>query len=117
MPKIRLVLTAAVALGLCAPVLRAAPPPGSRAGEASLDTLLGAIRANRKAFVAVNLKLTDAEAAKFWPLYDRYQKEVQAVGDRQVAVIQDYTANFGKFTNEKAMQLLEDYLATDADRI
>ena len=54
--------------------------------------LLNAIRANRKALVAVNLKLTDDEAAKFWPVYDRYQKDLNAIGDRLLGVIQDYGA-------------------------
>jgi hypothetical protein len=49
--------------------------PRRRGGEANLDILLDTIRANKKALVAANLTLTDEEAARFWPLYDRYQTE------------------------------------------
>jgi len=38
-----------------------------------LPVLLDTIRANRKALVKVNLGLSPEEAAKFWPVYDRYQ--------------------------------------------
>jgi hypothetical protein len=76
-----------------------------------------AIRSNRKALVAVNLKLTDEEAAKFWPIYDRYQQELNAIGDRLVGVIKDYSAHFSDLSDDKATKLVDDYLAVEADRV
>jgi hypothetical protein len=67
--------------------------------------------------VAVNLGLTQEESAAFWPIYDRYQQEVNAVGDRLVALIQDYAANFRGLSDEKARKLVEDYLAIEGDRV
>jgi Spy/CpxP family protein refolding chaperone len=116
MSKIRLVLAATVILALSAAALRAAQPPTGQA-TANLDVLVDTIRSNRKALVAVNLKLTDEEAAKFWPVYDRYQQEINAVGDRLVGMIQDYTANFSDLSNDKAMKLVEEYLTIEADRV
>lgn len=87
------------------------------AADAQLDVLVGAIRSDRKAFVALNLPLTDEEAARFWPLYERYQKEAAAVGDRQVAIIEDYIASFSGLSDEKARQILDGYLATEAERL
>ena len=117
MLKIRLLLAAVVILALSAGALSAAQPPTGQSAEANLDVLVHAIQSNRKALVAVNLKLTDDEAAKFWPIYDRYQKEINAIGDRLVGVIQDYTTNFSDLSNEKAMKLVDDYLAVEADRV
>lgn len=117
MSKIRLLLAAVLMLGLSAATLRAAPPPAGSGATANLDVLVDAIRSNRKALVAVNLKLTDEEAAKFWPVFDRYQKEINAIGDRMIGVIQDYTANFSDLSNDKAMKLVDDYLAAEADRV
>jgi len=116
MLRIRLLLATALIVGLSAAAVRAAPPSGGEAAAANLDVLLNAIRANRKALVAVNLKLTDDEAAKFWPVYDRYQKEINAIGDRLVGVIQDYTAHFSDLSDDKAMKLVDDYLTVEADR-
>jgi len=117
MSKLRLLLAAVLLLGLPAAGLRAAEPQGGEAKEASQAVLLDAIRSNRKALVAANLELTDAEAAKFWPVYARYQQEINAIGGRLVAVIEDYTASFATLTDAKAMQLTEQYLGIEADRI
>jgi hypothetical protein len=116
MSQIRLLLAAAVIFGLSAAALRAAPPPTDQAA-ANLDVLVNTIRSNRKALVTVNLKLTAEEASKFWPIYDRYQQELNAVGDRLVGVIQDYTTNFSTLSDDKAMKLVDDYLAVEADRV
>ena len=64
----------------------------------------------------MNLALTDEEAVAFWPVYDRYQQELGAIQDRLLRVIQDYSANFGSMTDEKATKLVEDYLAVERDR-
>ncbi|HSD11019.1 MAG TPA: hypothetical protein VLF14_08550, partial [Candidatus Binatia bacterium] len=117
MSKICLLLASALILGLSVAAGRAAEPRGGEAAKADLDVLLNAIRANRKAVVAVNLKLTDDEAAKFWPIYDRYQKEISAIGERLVGVIGDYTKNFRDMSNDKAMKLVDDYLAVEGDRV
>ncbi len=117
MSKLHLLLAAALLFGLSATALRAAQPPTGQAAEANLDVLLDAVRSNRKALVGVNLKLTDDEAVKFWPIYDRYQKEINVLGDRLVGVIQDYSANFSDLSNDKAMKLVDDYLAIEADRV
>jgi hypothetical protein len=115
MSTIRIVLM--VVITLCAAPLRAEPPQSGSANEATVEVLLNAIRSNRKALVAANLGLTDDEAAKFWPVYDRYQKEINATGDRLLAVIRTYTANFGSLSNDAALQLVEDFLAVEADRV
>jgi hypothetical protein len=117
MSKIRYLLAGILLLGLCAAAVRAAQPLSGEDGKADLDVMLNALRANRKAMVAINLGLTDEEAAKFWPIYDRYQKELNPIGDRLVQVIQDYSANFRDLSNDKAMKLVEDYLGAEADRV
>lgn len=116
MSTIRSVLAAALILASSATAVHAAQAdPGT--APADLNLLLDTIRANRKALVAINLKLSDAEAAQFWPLYDRYQTEMNAFGDRLAALLEDYAANFRTLSNEKALKLMEDYLTIEADRI
>ncbi len=86
------------------------------AAKANLEVLRNTIRANKKALVAVNLKLSDAEAKEFWPLYDRYEGELKGVNDRLVTLIEDYTKNYGTLTDEQAKKIAEDYLAVEEDR-
>lgn len=117
MSTIRLLLVA-VLLSCCSPAaVRAAESGGPAAPQVNLDLLRDTIRANRKALIAVNLALTDEEAAKFWPLYERYQKEISGVGDRLAALFEDYITHFRDLSNEKAWQLTADYLVAEADRL
>jgi hypothetical protein len=102
---------------LSSAVVYAADTGAADAFQAEPAVLLDTIRANRRALVAVNLELSPEEAAKFWPLYERYQKEISATGDRVVAIVDDYTATFRDLSNDKALQLMENYLAAEAERI
>src|SRR5262245_42846132 len=111
MTRSMLLLAASLSL-----VVAAVPVRAGEADEASLTILRDTLRSNKKALVDVNLALSDQEASSFWPVYDRYQKELGAVQDRLLRVIQDYEANFGSMTDEKAMKLVEEYLAVEEDR-
>ena len=112
-----LLLAATLVLGLSTAAVRAADPGDAKPAKADMHVLLDAVRANRKALISVNLKLNAEEAAKFWAVYDRYQKEIETVGDRMAAVVEDYTTHFRDLSNDKALQLVEDYLAAEADRL
>jgi len=112
MSCVRIVLASVLTLMLSAMSVRAA----GDAEQANLDILRDTIRANKKALVAASLTLSDQEAAQFWPLYDKYQAELTAVNDRAVKVIQDYTSDYKNLSNEKAMQLADDWLSAEGDR-
>jgi hypothetical protein len=117
MVMMRVLLAVLVLTGVAVAPVRAADPAKPAPGEASLGVLLETLRSNRTALVKVNLDLTPEESAQFWPLYDRYQQEISAIGDRMLAIIEDYKANFRTLSNEKALQLINDYLAAEADRL
>jgi hypothetical protein len=82
----------------------------------SREVLRDTIRANKKALVEVNLGLTKEEAAKFWPVYERYQKDLGAVQDRLAKVIESYIASFPDLSDEKAATLVGEYLTLEEDR-
>ena len=105
------------ALLLAVPAFAGTPAKATgEADKANLDVLRSTIRANKKALVAVNLKLTDAEAKDFWPLYDRYEGELKTVNDRLVKLIEDYTKGYATLTDEQAKKIAEDYLTVEEDR-
>ena len=117
MSKLHLLLAVTVFLGVAAVTSRADAPGDTEAAAPNLQVLIDAIRANRKALIAVNLGLPAEEATKFWPVYDRYAQEINATGDRITAVVERYTADFQRLSNDEALQLMEAYLAAEADRI
>jgi hypothetical protein len=100
-----------------ATVTVAAPPAGDgTAAEATADVLLSTLRANRKAFVAVNLQLSDEQAKALWPLYDEYAQQIGAIGDRVAGLVADYEKSFKDLSDEKALQLITGYLDAEAER-
>jgi len=64
--------------------------------DQDLNLLRKDLRSKRKQLIAANLRLTDAEAAKFWPVYDQYVTELIAINDKKFDVIQGYADNWGK---------------------
>ena len=71
------------------------------------------IRSQKKQLIAANLTLTDAEATKFWPVYDQYSAEMTKIGDQRYALIKEYAQNFGSLTDVQAQSLTNRSLALD----
>lgn len=117
MRSIMLVICSALLLALSTSPARAAEPALRPASEADQQALVNAVRANRKALVAVNLNLSAEEAAKFWPLYDRYQAEINAIGDRVLAIVNEYIATFQHLSDQQALRLMTDYLSVEGERL
>ena len=113
----RLFLAVSLACMLSGASVQAADTDAADAAQAQPGVLLDTVRANRKALVAVNLALSPEQAEKFWPLYEKYQKEIDAIGDRVLAIVEDYTASFRDLADDKARKLMEDYLDAEADRL
>ncbi len=113
----RLLFAAILVMAVSSAVVRAEQADKALPSSSNLAILLDTIRANRKALVAANLTLSQEEAARFWPLYDRYQQQMKPVGERQAALIQEYLAHFSDLSNDRALQLVGDYLTNEADRI
>ena len=105
----RLIAALTVAVGL--PVLALA----QTAGTTNMDILRQKVKADKKLVIAENLQLTDAEGAKFWPVYDAYQKELQQINERLTAVILAYADAYkkGAVTDATAKKLIEDAAAVD----
>jgi hypothetical protein len=108
----RMLVTASAAMLLfAAPAVRAADAP-----QSNMDIVREAMRADKKALVATNLQLTDAEAKAFWPLYDKYEKDLLTAHNELYQVIEEYALHYDKLTNEKALDLIHRYLAAEEAR-
>jgi len=67
----------------------------------------------RKQLIAANLKLTDAEAAKFWPVYEQYSAELKKITNMKNALIKEYANQYGSLTDEQADSLIRRWLDSD----
>ena len=60
------------------------------------------IRSIRKQLIAANLKLTDDQATKFWPVYDRYIADLVKINNTKYGVLKEYFDSYGTLTPEQA---------------
>ena len=84
-------------------------------GTSSMEILRQKITADKKFLVVSNMKLTDAEAKEFWPIYKAYQKDLHQINDRLAKVIQDYAEayNKGALSDDTAKKLLNEAIAIE----
>jgi hypothetical protein len=81
--------------------------------DQDIELLRKDLRSERKQIVAANMTLTDAEAQKFWPVYDQYTAEVTKIGDARYALIKQYAQTYNNMTEAQAQNLLKGWLETD----
>jgi Spy/CpxP family protein refolding chaperone len=108
----------------CAAVVAAAVLAGSGAVAQdqpadNMAIVLEKVRADKKLLVASNMELTEQEAAAFWPVYEAYQKDLQALNGRTRKAIESYATayNQGTVPDETAKKLLDEALAIEADEV
>jgi hypothetical protein len=90
-------------------------PPAQNTVDQDVDLLRKDIRSQKKQIIAANLQLSDAEAVKFWPLYDQYTAELVKINDAKYGVIKEYANTFNSsLTDEHALALTSNLLTVDA---
>jgi hypothetical protein len=85
--------------------------------DATMQLMRQDVRAQRKKIVAENLPLTEIEATKFWPLYDRYIGETIKVNDVRYALIKEYAKNYQTISDQQADSFIKRWLALDQDNV
>ncbi len=53
------------------------------------------------------MQFTDAETAKFWPVYHEYAQEQRGIAEKRLNLITDYAQNLDKMEDSKASSLTE----------
>jgi hypothetical protein len=74
-----------------------------------------ALRANKKLFIAENMDLTVKETNEFWALYDKFQSDLEKIGDRYLRLIETYAKNYDTLSDADALKLLKERLALDEE--
>ena len=81
--------------------------------DQDIDLLRKDIRSQKKQIIAANIQLTDAEAEKFWPVYDQYTAELVKINDAKYAAIKEYATNYSTLTDDQALSLSRQILGVD----
>jgi Spy/CpxP family protein refolding chaperone len=91
--------------------LLTALPLASQAKEkvslnADEQVLMKQIQSDRRAIYADNMGLTEAESARFWPVFDEYEAKRQKYDERYVSMVNDYAEKYDSLTDAHAEKIL-----------
>jgi Spy/CpxP family protein refolding chaperone len=76
-----------------------------------IELLRKDVRSEKRQIIAENMDLSDAEAEKFWPIYDRYAADLSRIYDTKLGLLTDYSENYSNMTGEQA----ENYIRKRAE--
>jgi hypothetical protein len=76
-----------------------------------IELLRSDIRQRKAGVMSQMMQLSAADAAKFWPIYNQYDSELNKLSDLRVANIEEYSRTYTEMTNDKADELIRKALA------
>ena len=102
-------------------VVAQAPPPSADPSanqtqplsDHDIQLLRKNLRSERKQVIAANLKLTDTEAEKFWPVYEQYVAELVAINNTKYDLIKQYVQGNGTLTDAQAESAVKQWIGVD----
>jgi hypothetical protein len=74
------------------------------------------IQAGKTAYMTEGMELTAEQGEIFWPLYRDYLNDLSTIGDRQVALVKDYAANWDSMTQDKAAEIMKASFKNQKDK-
>jgi len=75
--------------------------------DKDIDLIRRDLRSEKKKIIAANVPLTEAEATKFWPVYDEYVLDMKKHNDEFYSIIKDYAATQKTITDDQANSLIK----------
>jgi hypothetical protein len=78
----------------------------------TMQILKQKLKADKKLVIAANMQLTESESKGFWPVYDEYQKDLDALNVKINKLLASYAKAYNTdTTDEKAKELIDDMVA------
>ena len=93
-----------------------APLVQAQSGTADVTDLAAlrtAAKTDKRAFVAATLALSDSQAKKFWPVYDAYQRSLDAANRIRAVAIEGLLSRDKPITDLYAKQLAAELVESD----
>jgi len=94
----------------------AAPMAAQSAPADNMALVREKLRVDKKLLVAENMRMTETEAAAFWPVYDAFQADFAKLNDNAVSLVTFYANNYRSMTDTAATRMLDQFLALERDR-
>lgn len=115
----RKLVYALVATAFAAPVFAQDAPAAQPAAQAQMtpdqvmDQFKSDLQAKRADIMAKGMTLNADQAAKFWPMYEKYQQEQDAIISEQLKAIDAYAKNYATLTDKDSLAFVNALLARD----
>ena len=84
--------------------------------ESEIELLRSDLKAGKVDVVKQAIHVDGAKADAFWPVYRKYQADLDKIGDKRLAMIKDYGDNMDKMTDDKAKSLVKQALDLQSAR-
>jgi hypothetical protein len=68
----------------------------------------------KKDLIKQFMSLNEADAAKFWPLYDEYSEKRKALADDRIDIIKDYADQYVGMTDDQSKALGKRYFKNES---
>jgi hypothetical protein len=92
----------------------------SKTQKANLDAYATLLREDvpdqKEQLMGLVLSLTEADAAKFWPIYNRYEAELDGLNASSAASIDDYVRSYGHLTEQQADNVVHNQTQVQSQR-
>lgn len=94
------------------------PPPAAQSDQGvvsdqDIQLLRKNLRSQRKQIIAANMKLSDTEAEKFWPVYEQYVSDLVKINTQKYALIKQYLQAQGAMSDADAETAVNQWLNVD----
>ena len=80
------------------------------------DLLRKDLRKEKSAVVDLAMGLDSTQKSKFYPIYEKYEKELSSIWDKRLANINKYAENYPNVSDAVADQLVANAQATQGER-
>jgi hypothetical protein len=84
--------------------------------RAYVELLRSDLRAQKVAIITEVMQFTEAEDAKFWPVYREYEGELAKINDDRMALIREYATSYDSLTDAIADRLAHGVLDLETRR-
>ena len=95
-------------------------PTAQQTEEANLQAYVGLLRKDVKkekvSIITELMALSPEESAKFWPVYNEFDKALTVLADERIGLIRMYGENYGSMTDQVATKLGLGILDLEAKR-
>ena len=91
----------------CVSLLLLATTAWTQSARTEFEVIREEFKAEKKAVVAGFMSLSDADATKFWPVYDKYEAERTKIGTERFNLISSYVEQYNSLNDEQSEVLLK----------